>query len=166
MKTAVLPLALAFALFTPARSAEEKPAPQAAARKIPSLRRPGFVFMELNTKHIEEYVAFFGSVMDFRETVRKGRYVVLQTDVAELTIMDPELLPTGHPFHQKLTGTGQGMGVEIGFVVADVDKAYAATIKHEGWKISSGIARHPWGARDFRVLSPDGYYLRFTERSE
>jgi lactoylglutathione lyase len=26
------------------------------------------------------------------------------------------------------------------------------------------IADRPWGVRDFRLLDPDGYYLRITER--
>ena len=54
------------------------------------------------------------------------------------------------------------MGVEVGLVVADLDKTFAAA-KGQGWKISSGIGLRPWGLRDFRVLSPDGFYLRFTE---
>ena len=187
MKSPALPLFLVLATLAiaPARSAEEKPASQDAAVKTsdgkvsgaaaaakdnagksPSLRRPGFVFMELNTKKVDEYVAFFADVMGFKETMRKGRYVVLQTEVAELTIMDPDLLLAGHPFYKTLDGKTQGMGVEMGFVVADVDKAFAAAVKHEGWRISAGIGRRPWGARDFRVVSPDGYYLRFTELSE
>jgi hypothetical protein len=44
-----------------------------------------------------------------------------------------------------------------------LDKTYAAAVKQKGWPISTGIVRRPWGVRDFRVLSPDGYYLRFTE---
>jgi hypothetical protein len=48
-------------------------------------------------------------------------------------------------------------------VVADLDRAYAAAQKHKGFPISTGIVRRPWGVRDFRVLAPEGYYLRFTE---
>jgi hypothetical protein len=79
------------------------------------------------------------------------------------TFIDPEELPRGHPFHAKLTGSGQGLGVEIGLVVGDLDKAYTAAVQRKGWSISTGIVRRPWGVRDFRVLAPDGYYLRFTE---
>jgi hypothetical protein len=57
------------------------------------------------------------------------------------------------------------MGVEIGLVVGDLDKAYAAAVvcNDKGWSISLGIGRRPWGVRDFRVLAPDGYYVRVTE---
>jgi len=57
----------------------------------------------------------------------------------------------------------QGPRVEIGIVVDDLDKAFAAAQKHEGWTIASGIQKQPWGVRDFRVYSPERYYLRFTE---
>lgn len=134
-----------------------------AVVNTPSLRQPGFIFLELETKKIDEFVSFFKDVMDFKVTERKGRFASMQTNLAELLLVDPEMIPAGHPFHNKLTGSGQGLGVEMGFVVADVDKAYAAAVKHEGFKISSGIVLRPWGVRDFRVLSPDGYYFRFTE---
>ena len=96
---------------------------------------------------------------------RKPGYIVAQSDRAELTFIDPKFWSGGHPFSGKLTGSDQGLGIEIGIVVADLDKAYAAALKFKdkGWPISTGIVRRPWGARDFRVLAPDGYYLRFTE---
>jgi catechol 2,3-dioxygenase-like lactoylglutathione lyase family enzyme len=133
------------------------------AAKSPELRRPGFVFLELGTRRIDESIAFFQSVAGFRLTRRDGRYAELNTGVAELLLVDPELLPVGHPFQGKLAGSGQGLGVEIGLVVADLDQTFAALAQHKDWKVSTGIMRRPWGVRDFRVLSPEGYYLRFTE---
>jgi len=53
-------------------------------------------------------------------------------------------------------------GLEVGLVVGDLDQTLVAAKKFD-WRITSGIAKQPWGVRDFRVLSPDGYYLRFTE---
>jgi hypothetical protein len=55
--------------------------------------------------------------------------------------------------------------VEIGLVVPDLDAAYANALKfkEQGFKVSAGIGLRPWGVRDFRILTPDGYYLRFTE---
>jgi hypothetical protein len=160
--TAVLLLARGFSA-----SLQEagKPGPdeKGAQAAPPELRRPGFVFLELGTKRIDEYIAFFQSVAEFRLSGRQGRFAWMNSERAELMFIDPELLPAGHPFHGKLTGEGQGLGVEIGLVVADLDRAFAAATTHQGWKISSGIMRRPWGVRDFRVLSPDGYYLRFTE---
>jgi len=144
---------------------DNKSTPVNPAADEPSLRKPGFIFMELGTTHVEEYVSFFESVADFKVMSRKPGYIVARSDLAELTFIDPKFWSNGHPFSGKLTGSGQGLGIEIGIVVADLDKAYAAALqfKDKAWPISTGIVRRPWGVRDFRVLAPDGYYLRFTE---
>jgi lactoylglutathione lyase len=146
-------------------AAENKSDPANAPSNEPSLRKPGFIFMELGTTHVEDYFTFFESVADFKTLSRKPGYLVAHSDLAELTFIDPKFWSGGHPFSGKLTGSGQGLGIEIGIVVADLDKAYVAALKFKdkGWPISTGIVRRPWGVRDFRVLAPDGYYLRFTE---
>jgi lactoylglutathione lyase len=149
----------------PKGAAESKSAPANTAASEQSLRKPGFIFMELGTTHVEEYFTFFESVADFRLMSRQPGYLVARSDLAELTFIDPKFWSGSHPFNGKLTGSGQGLGIEIGIVVADLDKACAAALKFKdkGWPISTGIVRRPWGVRDFRVLAPDGYYLRFTE---
>jgi hypothetical protein len=131
----------------------------------PSLRKPGFVFMELATTRVEEYLTFFAGVADFKPVTRKPGYIQASSDRAELTFIDPSYWSHGHPFSGKVTGSGQGIGIEIGIVVADLDKAYAAAVKFKdsGFPISTGIVLRPWGLRDFRVLAPEGYYFRFTE---
>ena len=149
----------------PKGAPDGKSKPAETTANEPSLRKPGFVFMEFGTTHVEEYFSYFESVADFRILSRQPGYLVARSDLAELTFIDPKFWSGGHPFSGKLTGSGQGLGIEIGIVVADLDKAYASALqfKDKGWPISTGIVRRPWGVRDFRVLAPDGYYLRFTE---
>lgn len=144
-------------------SSKEKPESAASG---PSLRKPGFVFMELATTRPEAYLAYFESVAGFKAVRQELGYIQARSEHAELTFLDPtKIWAKGHPFSGKLNGTGQGLGIEIGIVVADLDKAYAAAsaLKDKGWPISTGIVLRPWGVRDFRVLAPEGYYFRFTE---
>ncbi len=121
--------------------------------------------MELGTTHGEDYFSFFAAVADFQALRREPGYIEARSERAEITFIDPKFWGNGHPFHGKLTGADQGLGIEIGIVVADLDKACAAAQKfrEKGFAISTGIVRRPWGVRDFRVLAPDGYYFRFTE---
>ena len=161
-------LALHSQAADPAKPAADKPQQPATTTPVvsaPSLRKPGFVFMELATQRVEDYTEFFGSVADFKVTYQKPGYVQAQSGLAELTFIDPKHWGPGHPFHGKVTGNGMGVGIEIGIVVADIEKAYAAAVKFKdkGWPVSTGIVMRPWGVRDFRVTAPDGYYLRFTE---
>jgi lactoylglutathione lyase len=135
---------------------------QEAAKKT-ELRKPGFIFLELGTQRVSEYVEYFRTVLGYEVVHQEQGYASMESNLAQLLLMDPRGWPKGHPFYGKTTGSGQGIGVEIGLVVADLDKTFAAAVKQKGWPISTGIVRRPWGVRDFRVLSPDGYYLRFTE---
>jgi hypothetical protein len=50
--------------------------------------------------------------------------------------------------------------VEVDYLHAERDR-----IRLAGWPIEEDIMRRPWGLQDFRVLDPDGYYLRFTSRA-
>jgi hypothetical protein len=131
---AVAGLLLAAPLLTraedaPKAASESKSAAATPAASAPSLRKPGFVFMEFGTTHVEEYLTYFETVADFKLSSRQpGGYVVAQSERAELTFIDPKFWSNGHPFSGKLTGSGQGVGIEIGIVVADLDKAYAAAV--------------------------------------
>ena len=131
----------------------------------PQLRKPGFLFLELQTPGVDEYVKFFERVTEFKVVSTKPRYVEMESTCGQLIVMDPAELPKGHPFYGRADDKNKGSCTEIGIVVADLDKSFAAAVsaKQFGFRISSGIAKRPWGARDFRVLAPDGFYLRFTE---
>jgi uncharacterized glyoxalase superfamily protein PhnB len=69
-------------------------------------------------------------------------------------------LPEDHPIRAN-SGERTGVGIELVFENCDI-AAIADRIKSAAWTLSSEIATQPWGARDFRVQDPDGYYLRFS----
>ena len=54
-------------------------------------------------------------------------------------------------------------GGEIVLEVDDVD-AEREHVVGQGWPLDADLVDRPWGLRDFRVLDPDGYYLRITSR--
>lgn len=49
--------------------------------------------------------------------------------------------------------------IEVDDVVSERDLVLAA-----GWSLEADLEERPWGLTDFRILDPDGYYLRFTSR--
>ncbi len=55
-------------------------------------------------------------------------------------------------------------GVELVLEVDDVD-AERDRVRSSGWTLEQDLSERPWGLRDFRLLDPDGYYLRITERA-
>jgi hypothetical protein len=160
MKPLVITLALA-ALVLPVAL----PAGGQESAKPHSLCKPGFIFIELVTDRVADYIAFFEKVTDFKVSRNDGDYACLRSELGELVFMERKGLPDGHPNKRPPGDTGRGLGIEIVVIVADLDRAFAksADFKQQGWKLSAGIGRRPWGARDFRIISPDGYYLRFSE---
>lgn len=144
-------------------SAQQQPSSPKESQE--RLRQPGFVFVELFTQDLSGYIDFFQKAAGFRLIRREGTFVQLHSDRGEILLNSTKVFPAGHPFRDKVSVGTQAVRVEIGIVVADLDKAYAAAQKHNRWKVVAGIERQDWGLRDFRILSPDGYYLRFTEMS-
>jgi catechol 2,3-dioxygenase-like lactoylglutathione lyase family enzyme len=53
--------------------------------------------------------------------------------------------------------TGVEFVIEVDYLHAERDRVARA-----GWPIEEDITLRPWGLKDFRLLDPDGYYLRFT----
>lgn len=129
-------------------------AQEPAGRPARKLREPGFLFLELSVSDLPEHLNFFGKVAGYKVTQRDNNFAVLETDRGQLLLSG---------FNFKRVKAGERVpGVEIGLVVGDLDATHAAAAKF-GWRITEGIEKQPWGVRDFRVLTPDGYYLRFTE---
>lgn len=146
-----LPLLLALLALANVRTITVQ---RASDDKPVNLRKPGFLFLELNVHDLPAHLKSFEKTAGFRVIRQDGNFVIMQSQRGELL----------------LNGIGDKRdkpvprvpGVEIGIVVADLDKAHAAA-KESDWRIDSGIVKQSWGVRDFRVLSPDGYYLRITE---
>ncbi len=51
--------------------------------------------------------------------------------------------------------------MEIVLEVEDVDGWYRR-VSDSGYPVSEPLRERPWGLRDFRIVDPDGYYLRLT----
>ena len=55
---------------------------------------------------------------------------------------------------------GVELVLEVDDVAAERDRVVAA-----GWPLDDDLHDQFWGLRDFRILDPDGYYLRITNRA-
>lgn len=126
-------------------------------RKDDRLRRPGFLFLELDCRDLASHIEFFKTVTGFELNRKDGNFVILRSERGEILLNG-----IGGKAGEK-PARYQGPRVEIGMVVGDLDASFAAAKKHTGWTIASGIQRQSWGVRDFRVFSPEGYYIRITE---
>ena len=120
----------------------------------------GGLRLELFVADVEGSAAFYAGVLGFaRESENEG-YVAMRRGAAVIGIGRASELPASHPLRAQ-DGDRNGVGVEIVLEVADVDASYTAVID-AGWPVLGAVKQRPWGARDFRLLDPDGYYVRVT----
>ena len=68
--------------------------------------------------------------------------------------------------HQQMWGADlgeRGGGIQVRVMVEDVDAAYARA-KASGGRIRMEVGDRDYGLRDFQVLDPDGFCIRFASR--
>jgi catechol 2,3-dioxygenase-like lactoylglutathione lyase family enzyme len=106
-------------------------------------------------------VDFYTGVLGFElvrdESAAESAYVALERGEVKLGA-------AARPDHRPdLDHRRPPTGVEL---VLEVDnlEAELVRVRSRGWPIEEQLAVRPWGLRDFRLLDPNGYYLRITQR--
>lgn len=122
----------------------------------------GFVFVEIYTQRLAEYTNFFTDVCGFDLVRSEKDFVEVRSLRAIIFLNASKQLSTGHPFRDKLPWHGMGLGVEIGIVISDISIAREAATHFADWTVTE-IRNQDWGMSDFRVTTPEGYYIRLTE---
>lgn len=106
-------------------------------------------------------VDFYTGVLDFDlvrdESAAEAAYVALERGEVKL---GAAARSDHHPdFDHRRPPTGVELVLEVDDVEAELDR-----IRSRGWPIEEQLTVRPWGLRDFRILDPNGYYLRITQR--
>jgi catechol 2,3-dioxygenase-like lactoylglutathione lyase family enzyme len=110
---------------------------------------------------LERSTSFYTSVLGFSVVRRKpDGFTELALGDAIIALNDERILGPDHPA-RPASGERIGKGVEVVLVTEDVSDAYERVLA-SGWPISTPLTRQPWGMTDFRVLDPDGIYIRVT----
>ena len=121
---------------------------------------PGIV-VELFVHDVDASIAFY-KALGFTMARRYEDYVLLQRGEIRLSLQgDAHAVAGPHYFTPHIQQFPRGTGVEISIQVADVDAEYIRA-RTAGLNIVKAMQDRPWGARDFRVADPDGYFLRIT----
>jgi lactoylglutathione lyase len=121
---------------------------------------PATLRIELFPSSLSASVAFYCTVLRFvvvkDDRPHGGNYVAVARDNVHLGMMQRSSSTAG----DRQSATGVEVVIEVDDVEAERDYVLAA-----GWKLDSDLTARPWGVNDFRLLDPDGYYLRITERN-
>jgi predicted lactoylglutathione lyase len=124
------------------------------------------IFVELHVPDFKLAKDFYGKLgftvaREVEPDEEKG-YLVLKKDNNILCFWaGNEYIYKQNYFKKFPKDTKRGYGVEIVIMVENIDELYDQA------KLFANIVRElqlrPWGARDFRLEDPFGFYIRFTE---
>ena len=119
-----------------------------------------FLRMELFPSNMDRFLDFYIRILRFKVTKRDRNYVAVRRDSIEIGAV------CGHPeggvdggFPLRRPPTGVEIVMEVDDLKEERDYVVAA-----GWKLDADIDHQEWGLNDFRIVDPDGYYLRITDR--
>ena len=122
--------------------------------------------MELFVDDLDASVAFYGGVLGFRVDRRDEGYVSMRRGTVVLGLGPVAKLPeqgVGPGFTRRRLAADKGAGVEI---VLELDDREQVVALHDHCQAEATVVEalqlRPWGLWDFRLVDPDGYYLRVT----
>jgi len=122
---------------------------------------PPTLRLELFVTNLTRSARFYQSVMGFHIVKQEPDYISLQLGTIVLGFGLYADLPAGHPAKSPFSER-RGLGVEIVIEVDDV-AAFLQYVLAQGVPATQ-LVRRKWGCTDFRLVDPDGYYLRVTSR--
>ena len=128
------------------------------------MAREATLRLELFVRDLERAVAFYRDVLGFSVGNAQPDYVDVRLGSVTFGLGPQDRLRAAHHFGQAALQQQKGTGVEIVIEVDDVEAAHARVVA-AGHPLSGNLGRRSWGLTDFRVIDPDGYYLRMTSRA-
>ncbi|WP_066319033.1 glyoxalase/bleomycin resistance/extradiol dioxygenase family protein [Bacillus sp. FJAT-29814] len=117
--------------------------------------------MELFTNELEKTVQFYQEIIGLKLNRMNDTYAALSNDTVQIGIGPFDFLPDTHPLKARDLER-LGIGVEIVIEVPDIEKKYNEIVE-SGYPVEAPLSEQAWGSKDFRVLDPNGYYIRITQ---
>lgn len=121
------------------------------------------VRFELFVADVNKSVAFYCDVLGFVEEQSSGTYHPVRRAAVVIGIGAQDDLGQEHYFQPEIRASRKGIGVEIVLEVGNIEAEYER-IQASGYPIAEPLKQQRWGLSDFRLVDPDGYYLRITTK--
>lgn len=123
------------------------------------------VRLELFVQDLDRAIEFYTSVLRFAVLRREDSYASLRCGSFHLGLglINDLASNSRHYFAGAKLSRDRGVGVEIVLEVDDVQSVFRH-VQASGYSINEPLQEQNWGLTDFRIVDPDGYYLRITSR--
>lgn len=125
------------------------------------MQTDGHVFFELYVRDLRSYKRLFHEALGMTLAEDEDDFVKLKSSHGTVLLNAMDDLPATHPFAGFKERPTRGFGVELGVVIDDLDRAWERAKTLDDCTVTD-IATQPWGMRDFRVTTMEGFFVRVT----
>lgn len=119
--------------------------------------------IELHVPDFKTVLSFYGK-LGFKKLWQSADYLVLERSGTILSFWPGNAHDTHAYFDQFPKDSKRGLGVEIVIPVDNAQEFYDQIC--DLVTVVTPLKKRPWGATDFRIEDPFGYYLRITDRHD
>ena len=121
--------------------------------------------MELHVEFFVENLKrsrdFYTRVLGFKIIRQKeDGFTELRRGSATLALNSQSILEVDHPA-RPAPNERKCKGMEIVLLVTDLNEIYSQVLASK-WPLSISMTKQPWGMTDFRLIDPDGCYIRVS----
>ncbi|MHC2831629.1 VOC family protein [Bacillus sp. F9_6S_D1_P_5] len=117
--------------------------------------------VKLYVNDIEKTLLFYEEVIGLKLYKRNMHAVRFNHDQFSLLLASDSILNENHYFYDRKERKGNGF--ELIIVVDHIEDVYERC-KEKRCTIQEEIQTYPWEMRGFKVVDPDGYFLRITSK--
>ncbi|MED2186006.1 VOC family protein [Bacillus wiedmannii] len=116
--------------------------------------------LELFVEDLQKSIRFYEEILGlaFSKKNETGAMVKLE-DLALL--LTPDYILNENHYLKKGGLNPKGKGVEVIIVFDNIEQLYQHVLE-KNYPVESNLKTQSWGMKDFRIVDPDGYYLRLT----
>ncbi|MFP7487601.1 VOC family protein [Priestia filamentosa] len=116
--------------------------------------------LELFVEDLKRAIRFYEDIIGLTFSKKNETGAMIKQDHFSLLLTHDSILDENHYF-KKGGLHPKGKGVEVIIVSDDIEKLYNHVLEGN-YPIESKLELRSWGMRDFRIVDPDGYYVRLT----
>jgi lactoylglutathione lyase len=118
--------------------------------------------VELYVKDIEKSLKFYQNIVGLELYGRNERCGRFNYDCFSLLITSESILADSHYFNRGKSDI-KGNRFELIIVVDELEKVYQRCLDNN-YPIEVEVEQYPWDMRGFKIVDPDGYFLRITSK--
>ncbi|MDH2247098.1 MAG: hypothetical protein FH750_13520 [Pseudomonas stutzeri] len=115
-------------------------------------------FWEIYVDDMLKSKVFYCDIIGLEVVREQDDFIVLQKNDAKIHICPREDMPEYLKVQRTRSIAG---GVEFCFETTDIQSIYSQALS-SGYPIFEKLTDQPWGKTDFRVIDPDGAYIRVS----